>query len=288
MMPGLGMPSEEPKAAAVKSDIIFIRCQVCEAVVKQAVRRVKGMREELKPGKRVEESAIIDFLENMCNVAKPDGSWISHYDIVEEGDRLKLTDTGKPSKCNSECATIARACSDVTESMDLSDLSEALFSGKSRSSLTQTACYDMTDACTAKPPPVPLDRAPGPPHVPMSADEAEREAMMARMKAAGLGGKMYNRDDIMSQMDDLQGMADSGEFPEVPLREEAARTPSGAVVDAVAKAAEVAQDVAGRAKEVVTQASEYATAAVGKAGSLLQGTLGKLSSSFRGKQEQEL
>lgn len=34
----------------------------------------------------------------------------------------------------------------------------------------------------------------------MSADEAEREALMARMKAAGLGGQMYNRDDIMSQV----------------------------------------------------------------------------------------
>lgn len=29
--------------------------------------------------------------------------------------------------------------------------------------------------------------------MPMSAGEAEREAMMARMKAAGLGGQMYNR-----------------------------------------------------------------------------------------------
>jgi hypothetical protein len=37
------------------------------------------------------------------------------------------------------------------------------------------------------------DRAPGPAHTPMSADEAEREQMMARMKAAGLGGQMYNR-----------------------------------------------------------------------------------------------
>lgn len=46
----------------------------------------------------------------------------------------------------------------------------------------------------------PQGRAPGPAHVPMSADEAEREAMMARMKAAGLGGQMYNRDDIMSQV----------------------------------------------------------------------------------------
>ena len=43
----------------------------------------------------------------------------------------------------------------MTEDLDLSDLSEALFAGKSRSSITQLACYDMSDACKVKPPPVP-------------------------------------------------------------------------------------------------------------------------------------
>lgn len=89
-------------------------------------------------------------------------------------------------------------------------------------------------------------------------------------------------------MNDLQGRADSGEFPEVPLREMTAHKPSGAVADAVTKAGEVVQDVAGRAKEVAAHATEYAAAAVGRAGGLLRDTLGKLSNSFRGKEEQEL
>lgn len=61
----------------------------------------------------------------------------------------------QPSKCNTECATISRACTEVTESLDLSDLSEELYKGKSRSSITQLACYDMTNVCRVKPPPVP-------------------------------------------------------------------------------------------------------------------------------------
>jgi hypothetical protein len=43
----------------------------------------------------------------------------------------------------------------VSDSLDLSDLSEALYSGKSRSAITQLACYEMSNACRVKPPPVP-------------------------------------------------------------------------------------------------------------------------------------
>jgi hypothetical protein len=43
----------------------------------------------------------------------------------------------------------------VTDSLDLSDLSEALYSSKSRSAITQLACYEMSKACRVKPPPVP-------------------------------------------------------------------------------------------------------------------------------------
>lgn len=34
----------------------------------------------------------------------------------------------------------------------------------------------------------------------MTAEEAQHEEMMAKMKAAGLKGQMYNTDDIMSQV----------------------------------------------------------------------------------------
>jgi hypothetical protein len=37
----------------------------------------------------------------------------------------------------------------------------------------------------------------------MSAEELQREQMMASMKAAGLGGQMFSRDDVMSQLGGL-------------------------------------------------------------------------------------
>jgi hypothetical protein len=51
-MPGMGMP-EQPKAHAVKSDVQYIKCQACEALVKQAYRHTKTKREGLKPHQKV-------------------------------------------------------------------------------------------------------------------------------------------------------------------------------------------------------------------------------------------
>lgn len=88
-------------------------------------------------------------------------------------------------------------------------------------------------------------------------------------------------------MGDLQAMADSGDIPEVPLREaDTAGDPrvnkvAKPVTDAVAKAREAVHEAVGQAKEV-------ATAAVEKASVLLKSTLGKISGGLRGKQEQEL
>jgi len=64
----------------------------------------------------------------------------------------------QPSKCDVECMTIARACSQVADDLDLSDLSEALFLGKKRSALSTEACHETSNACRKKPPPVPKVR----------------------------------------------------------------------------------------------------------------------------------
>jgi hypothetical protein len=43
-----GMPNTpEAKPLAVKSDLPYIRCQTCEAIIKQAIKNVKEMREKL-------------------------------------------------------------------------------------------------------------------------------------------------------------------------------------------------------------------------------------------------
>lgn len=269
-MPGMGMP-EQPKAHAVKSDVQYIKCQACEALVKQAYRHTKTKREGLKPHQKLSESDIIEHLEQMCDPSKPEGQWISHYDIVEKGTELKLVDTGKPSKCNVECMTIARACAQVADELDLSDLSEALFKGAKRSALSSEACHESTDVCRKKPPPVPKDRKLGPAHVPMSAEELQREQMMASMKAAGLGGQMFSRDDVMSQLGGLTGEDTSSQ---------AEAKPASVAEGLQEKVAQVKESV----EEVVVQAKEAAAAVVDKAGSFLKDSLSKISSSFKGKE----
>lgn len=51
--------------------------------------------------------------------------------------------------------TVARACSQVADEVDLSDLSESLFKGKKRAALSSEACHEGSDVCRKKPPPVP-------------------------------------------------------------------------------------------------------------------------------------
>ncbi|KAI8467721.1 MAG: hypothetical protein J3K34DRAFT_30973 [Monoraphidium minutum] len=195
---------------AVRSDIKYIKCAVCQQFVKQAVRATKTLREEIKPGKKLEESDIIDKLEGLCNAATPGGEWARTLDMVEKGDAIEIRDMGKVGRHTTETSTIARACADVSDGLDLSDLSEALYKGKTRAQLTQLACYEMSGACNKKPPAVPEDRPAGPAFAALSEGELERERMMAQMAAAGLGGQMYDRDSLKREMGDMEGLGGGG------------------------------------------------------------------------------
>lgn len=48
----MGMP-EQKKPKAVKTDVQYIRCGVCEEMTRNIYRSVKAMRDELRPGKKV-------------------------------------------------------------------------------------------------------------------------------------------------------------------------------------------------------------------------------------------
>lgn len=54
---GMGMGGE-PEATAVKSDLPYIRCQVCETLAKNAYRQVKTAQDALKPGKKVSDQFL--------------------------------------------------------------------------------------------------------------------------------------------------------------------------------------------------------------------------------------
>ena len=52
-MPGMGGGKKDTKVPAVKSDVKFIRCDVCEEMAKTLRRDVKEMRTAMKKNKQV-------------------------------------------------------------------------------------------------------------------------------------------------------------------------------------------------------------------------------------------
>lgn len=52
----------EEKAAARKSDIPYIQCQVCQHLVREAARSTKRRRDDLNPGKKVKPYTQINTL----------------------------------------------------------------------------------------------------------------------------------------------------------------------------------------------------------------------------------
>jgi hypothetical protein len=115
--------------------------------------------------------------------------------------------------------------------------------------------------------------------VPFTQEELQREQLMASMKASGLGGQMFSRDDIMNQMGGMQGMGEgmglTGMGSDAQDGEAGGEgTAEGGLQETVAKAKEAVEEVVGQAKEA-------AAAVVDKAGSFLKESLGKLSSSFK-------
>lgn len=264
----LGGVPQEPKAAAVKADIPYIKCQVCEAFVKQAINVTKRLREAATASKKLDDGDILDALEALCKVDSDSGDWITHYDIVEDGSKLKLVDTEKVGKCKTECRTIARACEEVQDNIDLTELSEALYHGKkSRSQLSNWVCYELSNACSKKPPPLPAGRSPGPAHEALSAEEITQRNLMRQMSASGLGGRMFDSNSMSTQFGGRPGAADEDDDEdEAEEVLEGVRTPpsqpklkSTGGVGATTKASALLQTAADRARDLFDSATAAAT-----------------------------
>lgn len=192
----MGRKNQEPKAAAVKSDLPYIRCEVCRRVVDMAythATEVLDKRFKHKAKRRNEftqfdgEAALQDFIEKVCVVDKPKGpgEWIARTDLVRDKDRLVLFDTGTPGHCERECRTVERACEEVVEAAD-TDFSEALFQGVKEGTdlekVQRLVCNRSAKVCKAKPPPLKADRVDYA-FREMSADEKHMADMCAAPRA---------------------------------------------------------------------------------------------------------
>jgi len=223
------------KAAAVKSDVPYVRCSVCEEAVKHLHRSIKQRKEELQDSKdTLSEYEIIGMVEGICDPASADGEWISKLDMVEDlaNAKIRLVEQEEFGECGSECKTMQRACEETMEDAAV-EVAEALYKGEmQRAALSSLVCRELSSACSRKTPKLPASRAPGPAFVPMDPKEREMQQMMQSMQGMeGMPGmSMYSRDDLLEQYglggEDDYGDADGAEYdPEefARLKEELAR-----------------------------------------------------------------
>lgn len=142
-------------------------------------------------------------MENICDPEKEQGEWITMIDLVESGDKLKLERQDWPGKCGTECRTIARACDEIMGDHD-TDLAEMLYDEKyQRAQLNNFLCYEESNACVVKAPPLPKDREPGPKFEEMTEQDLKMQKMMREMgNIPGMPGmQMFSRDQLQEQME---------------------------------------------------------------------------------------
>ncbi|KAL5225676.1 hypothetical protein ABZP36_012315 [Zizania latifolia] len=87
--------------SARREDIPYIRCQVCERIVREISAQVTKKEQALPPSKKVLEVEIIEIAKYVCNLKKQEADWMLWIDIVEKGKRLEgkvLKDKGSQQK----------------------------------------------------------------------------------------------------------------------------------------------------------------------------------------------
>ncbi|KAL3151089.1 hypothetical protein ABBQ38_012958 [Trebouxia sp. C0009 RCD-2024] len=259
----------KPPAKPVKSDIQYIKCQVCELLAKNAYRQVNDMKKALRPNQKLPEMAVIELMEHITDPTKDQGEWIAKIDLVESGDKLLLEEQKELGDCGVECKTVQRAAEEIVGDND-TDLAEELWKLKmTRSQFTNWLCGQLTKSCKTKPPKLPADRKPGPPFTVLDEQQAQLQKMMAGMKEQGMGGTVYDRDTIMKKYmngydDDYEDDDEEEEGPSAVR----GKQPSGAAKGTVGKLAEKASNVA---ESALSYTQEKLSSAFSQASNLLAG-----------------
>lgn len=257
----------KPPAKPVKSDIKYIKCQVCELLAKNAYRQVQDLKKTVKPNKKLDEMAVIELMEHITDPTKDQGEWVAKIDLVESGDKLLVQEQDQLGDCGVECKTVQRAAEDIIGDRD-TDLAEELWKLKmNRAQFTNWLCRSLTSSCKGKVPKLPADRKPGPPFTVLDEQQAQLQKMMAGMKEQGMGGTVYDRDTIMKKY--MNGYDDDYEDDDEDEGTTAAAkgAPAGAK-STVSKLAEQATDAAGSA---LSYTQKKLSSALSGAQSLLTG-----------------
>jgi len=135
---------EKEKGKVIPQDLPLIECDVCQHVIAQIYDKTQELKTEAGK-KKLEEILISEAIDKICANDEQMGKWIRHMDITKVSSGitgLKLMDN--PSKCQNECVTIEKSCSNLIlsgDEIDRDDLSAILWKGKLSQSDLQVSYF---------------------------------------------------------------------------------------------------------------------------------------------------
>lgn len=183
---GIGQGGQK-KAPVMKRDLPFIACQTCKELIHYSYDGVHELRLDSKPGKPVNSpqpsnadstflGKRVGYLWTAGECLRPwDRRWRMDRYLWSRGIRVRIETRQTRNSwaiwdvvviifvfqigfCESECRTIARACSDLIEEFDYS-LAEALFANEANEEqLFQRFCHKVSNVCAKPTPPLPKVR----------------------------------------------------------------------------------------------------------------------------------
>merc|ERR1719218_558759 len=145
-----GKKKKDPlELRAVKSDVKYIRCQVCQEVAKVLSREASTLRDT--KGAKLKESDVLEKVEKVCDPEAVEGEWLITHDLQEKGSELKMVlMKDQYGACGSECKTMQRACEKIVADRD-TDVAEILFTGSpQRAALVQHMCHNDDRTASAR------------------------------------------------------------------------------------------------------------------------------------------
>ena len=169
------VPNDKPSAQGVTTDVKYIKCAACEAVVTEAYEAFAAQKKALKTIKPSEALAQ-QLVDNICEPDDESGAWLRSVDLIEQeaeggGRRLALVKQEDEGPCEVECATVKLACEAAVSGFE-NELVEALFSGEADAAgLRASACKDWSNACKKPPPKLDPSRPDGPAFRPLTDEE---------------------------------------------------------------------------------------------------------------------
>ena len=87
-----GFGKKKEPVPAIKSDMKYIKCEVCQLIAKQVSRSVADLRAQQPHWKTLSEDEILTHLESMCNTGKEEGEWITKLDVQQQGNEVKVVE----------------------------------------------------------------------------------------------------------------------------------------------------------------------------------------------------